>query len=439
MYLSGDEMKETANQSTSQQLCSSLLVDIAEHQWPIVYSSEYNMALGGIEKLHSFDTTKWGRIFLFLKEARMINDEDIIQPHEAQDEDLTLVHSQAYLKNLRLSSKVLGFEFSLLPEFLVLNRVLRSFRFQTGGTVLALRLAIDRGWAINIGGGFHHCCATRGGGFCPYADVTLAIRFLFETIAKMKKVMIIDLSAHQGNGLGRDFLNDERVYIFDAYNRDVYPHDGFAKRGIRCKVELRSKMADTEYLHLIRRGLDKALGQFEPDLVVYIAGTDVLEGDLAGCLSISPEGLIERDQLVFIKVRSLGIPIAMVSGGGYHSTSARVMADSILNLENVGLISSLQMKKAKSTLLLPKPIFVKSDASSHEILASHQEGRLDGFWDRFRSLTLGNLKTSSSSSSQAAATKDRRISLNIDGSLLRSITRSVSSSIVDKLMYQETS
>lgn len=27
-----------------------------------------------------------------------------------------------------------------------------------------------------LGGGFHHCSSDKGGGFCAYADITLAIK-----------------------------------------------------------------------------------------------------------------------------------------------------------------------------------------------------------------------------------------------------------------------
>lgn len=69
-------------------------------------------------------------------------------------------------------------------------------RYQTGGTILAAKLALDCGWAINIGGGFHHASATHGGGFCVYADISLALKFLFEGNF-IKNAMIIDLDAHQ--------------------------------------------------------------------------------------------------------------------------------------------------------------------------------------------------------------------------------------------------
>lgn len=44
---------------------------------------------------------------------------------------------------------------------------------------MAAKLAKERGWAINVGGGFHHCSSERGGGFCVYADISLCIHFAF--------------------------------------------------------------------------------------------------------------------------------------------------------------------------------------------------------------------------------------------------------------------
>ena len=48
-------------------------------------------------------------------------------------------------------------------------------------------------------------------------------------------------------------MDDDRVYILDVYNRGIYPHDGFAKRGITRKVEVSHMIGDDEYLALVRR------------------------------------------------------------------------------------------------------------------------------------------------------------------------------------------
>ncbi|XP_009281559.1 PREDICTED: histone deacetylase 11 isoform X2 [Aptenodytes forsteri] len=257
----------------------------------------------GLEKLHPFDAGKWGKVINFLKEEKLIADDLIVQAREATDEDLLVVHTRRYLNKLKWSFVVATITeippVAFLPNFVVQRKVLKPLRTQTGGTIMAGKLAVDRGWAINVGGGFHHCSSDKGGGFCAYADITLAIKFLFERVQGVSKATIIDLDAHQGNGHERDFMDDHRVYIMDVYNRYIYPGDGFAKRAIKRKVELEWGTDDAEYLQ---------------------------------------KGIVKRDEVVFKAARSRRIPILMVTSGGYQKRTARIIADSILNLHNLGLI-----------------------------------------------------------------------------------------------------
>nr|KAI8735532.1 histone deacetylase 11 isoform X2 [Biomphalaria glabrata] len=298
----------------SKRSCQQYEVVVKPTQWSIIYSSEYNIGFCGLEKLHPFDSGKWGKIFEFLKVAGMLREDTVVEPMEATEEDLLLVHSNKYLRSLKWSINVAGITevppVALLPNFIVQKKVLRPFRFQTSGTIMGGKLAIERGWAINIGGGFHHCSANRGGGFCAYADITLSIQYAFQNF-NISKAMIIDLDAHQGNGHERDFMDDNKVYILDIFNRDIYPHDGFAKRAIKRKVEIGCFTDNEKYLKLVERHVEGALNEFTPDLVVYNAGTDILEGDPLGLLSITAEGIIQRDEIVFTKCRSRNIPIVM--------------------------------------------------------------------------------------------------------------------------------
>ncbi|KAH0517497.1 Histone deacetylase 11 [Microtus ochrogaster] len=296
----------------------------------------------GLEKLHPFDAGKWGKVINFLKEEKLLSDGMLVEAREASEEDLLVVHTRRYLNELKWSFVVATITeippVIFLPNFLVQRKVLRPLRTQTGGTIMAGKLAVERGWAINVGGGFHHCSSDRGGGFCAYADITLAIKFLFERVEGISSATIIDLDAHQGNGHERDFMGDRRVYIMDVYNRHIYPGDRFAKEAIRRKVELDWGTEDEEYLEKVERNVRRSLQEHLPDVVVYNAGTDVLEGDRLGGLSISPAGIVKRDEVVFRLVRAHDIPILMVTSGGYQKRTARIIADSILNLHDLGLI-----------------------------------------------------------------------------------------------------
>ncbi|XP_044880892.1 histone deacetylase 11 isoform X1 [Mauremys mutica] len=332
--------------------------------WPIVYSPDYNITFMGLEKLHPFDAGKWGKVINFLKEEKLIADDLIVQAREASEEDLLVVHTRRYLNKLKWSFVVATITeippVLFLPNFLVQRKVLKPLRTQTGGTIMAGKLAIDRGWAINVGGGFHHCSSDKGGGFCAYADITLAIKFLFERVEGVSKATIIDLDAHQGNGHERDFMDDHRVYIMDVYNRYIYPGDGFAKRAIKRKVELDWGTEDTEYLQKVQTHVEGALNESRPDIIIYNAGTDILDGDPLGGLAISPQGIVKRDEAVFRAARNHRIPILMVTSGGYQKRTARIIADSILNLHNLRLIdkelATSETKNPKVELMIRESI-----------------------------------------------------------------------------------
>lgn len=325
----------------------SLYINISKEQMPIVYRKEYNVKFCGLEKLHPFDTKKWGNIFKILNDSGMISKKTVVVPNEAKKEHLLMVHRKKYLKSLKCSFKVARIAevapLVLIPNCIIQKAYLRPMRYQTGGSILAGKLALDRGWAINIGGGFHHCSASKGGGFCAYADITLLIHFLlFHFPKQVQKVMIVDLDAHQGNGYESDFKDNDSVYIMDVYNKWIYPKDLQAKQAIRKNVPLDYYVDDETYLRVIKKNLTEALKEFTPDLLVYNAGTDVLVGDRLGGLSVTEQGIIIRDEFVFHQAISRRIPIVMLTSGGYQKKTARIIANSILNLYECGLINSSQ-------------------------------------------------------------------------------------------------
>ncbi|KAK7082291.1 Histone deacetylase 11 [Halocaridina rubra] len=321
---------------------SQLYMDIGPEQIPLVYREEYNIRLCGMEKLHPFDAGKWGNVVKCLKKMQLVKDSSLVAPNEASETDLRLVHTASYLQKLKWSVNVAKITevspAALVPNVILQKKVLKPFRYQTGGSVVAGKIAMEKGWCINIGGGFHHCSGNKGGGFCAYADITLTIHFLRTHYDKVKRVMIIDLDAHQGNGHERDFMGCKDVYILDVYNKYIYPHDEYAKKAINRKVELFAFTGDHEYLEKVSTHVEGGLNECNPHAVVYNAGTDIMEGDSLGLLSVSKQGIIKRDEIVFQKVTQRNIPIIMLTSGGYQRTTAAVIADSIANLNRKSLI-----------------------------------------------------------------------------------------------------
>nr|XP_014273422.1 histone deacetylase 11-like [Halyomorpha halys] len=317
---------------------------LENNKYPIVYSKYYNVRFLGLERFHNFNAKKWKKTFKRLMELIDIDENETFEPSPVKKQELSLVHTKDYLRSLKWSwnvARILEAPFlSLLPNIIVRRYYLRPMRYQTQGTIMACELALKQGWAINLGGGFHHCSAGKGGGFCIYADISIAIRHLFNSFPQLvKKVMIVDVDAHQGNGYQSDFFGHPHVYIMDVYNQHIYPWDLNARKAIHCKVEVNFFIQDGEYLPKLKKGLETSLSEFQPDILIYNAGTDVLEGDCLGMLYLSPTAVVRRDEFVFRKAREKHIPIVMLTGGGYTNKSVNATADSIANLFRSGIIA----------------------------------------------------------------------------------------------------
>lgn len=317
---------------------------------PLVFHPNYDIGFFGIEKLHPFDSKKYGKVHATIQKECGLSPEQFYTPTMVSDADLSLVHSQAYLDSLNSSRTLMKITevppLGLLPNIFLRWKLLNPMKYATGGTILGAQLALKRGYSINLGGGYHHAKSNEGGGFCVYADIPLAIRKLWQEKPDLK-VLVLDLDAHQGNGHEEVFLNDQRlnkqVFIFDIYNGYIYPHDRQAEKAIRFNYPVKSGIKDKQYLELLRTQLPKALETLtkegnKPDLIIYNAGTDIFEKDPLGHMGVTENGIIERDEVVFEHAKTHNIPIEMVFSGGYTADTARIISTSIKNLMNKKLL-----------------------------------------------------------------------------------------------------
>jgi histone deacetylase 11 len=300
---------------------------------PIVFSKRYDITLLGLQKLHPFDSEKYGKVYRYL--VSKLGRNDFYTPESVSQNDLLTVHTKQYLASLRQSQNVaiiaeMGL-LALAPNFILQSRLLTPMRYATGGTILGAQLARQHGWAINLSGGYHHAKAGSGGGFCYFADIPIAAHRLWQQQPDLA-IMVIDLDAHQGNGYEAIFKDDPRVRILDVYNHDIYPRDIEARQYIDFDYPVRSYIKDTEYLNLIETEIGQALDQAKPSLVIYNAGSDIFEEDPLGQMGVSKAGVIKRDEIVFGLTLERNIPILMLLSGGYTRKSTALIGESIENL-----------------------------------------------------------------------------------------------------------
>jgi len=315
-----------------------------KRSFPVVYHPRYKLGTSWLKHLHKLDLDKSGDLYRALLSKELIAPEYVHRPEQVTQAQLYSVHDTGYicdkLTDKNWLSKVFQVEaMAKAPYFLSRHYVLIPVLYHTGGTILAGELALEKGWAINLGGGAHHAHAKDASGFCAVADISISIKQLRRNNKSIQKVMIIDLDAHQGNGHERDFLHDPDVYILDMFTYGLlpngnmfYPNDEKAMERIDAPVRLDFGTQDDSYLQKLSDALAKARAEFSPDIIYYVAGADILEGDILGKQNITKAAFIKRDEMVFSFAQEKGAAIAVVQAGGYQPNLGAIVADSIEHL-----------------------------------------------------------------------------------------------------------
>ena len=273
----------------------------------LVYHPGYDLNLGE----HVFPSQKFRLIRERLLAEGFAAPEDFIEPEPASDADLLLVHRRDWVERLRTGT--LTFHDILMLEVPYSRQMVKAFWLAAGGTTLAARLALSDGAGLNIGGGFHHAFPEHGEGFCAINDCAVAIRSL-QKQGRIERAMIVDCDVHQGNGTATIFARDKTVFTLSIHQLNNYPA---RKPASDIDINLADEVGDEEYLERLRNAYVPALGEFQPQLVVYLAGADPYYQDQLGGLALSLEGLKARDRLVMATALMSKVPVAITLAGGY--------------------------------------------------------------------------------------------------------------------------
>lgn len=260
---------------------------------------------------HKFPMAKYSRLRERILAHGIIAPDRLHEAPLASWEDLRLVHEPAYVDAVANGTvppdvqRRIGFPWS--PQ--MVERARRS----VGATIAAARTALDEGTAANLAGGTHHAFADRGEGFCVFNDVAVASRVL-QRDRHARRIAVVDLDVHQGNGTAAIFKDDPSVFTFSMHGAQNFP---FRKEQSDLDVALADGTGDDEYLALLQAHLPGVLAAQQPDFVFYLAGADPYEGDRLGRLRLTIDGLRQRDEMVIGACRRAGLPLAVSMSGGY--------------------------------------------------------------------------------------------------------------------------
>ena len=282
----------------------------------IFSSPKYEVDLGD----HILPTGKFRLIRERLIELGIAKPEDFEEPRPAQDEDILLVHTPAYVDKVRSGRlgaeelEVLGLPYS--------KELAEAAWIGVEGTIRAARHALETKLGIHIGGGGHHAYPDHGAGYCLFNDCAIAIRKLKQE-GRIVKAMVVDCDVHQGDGTAFIFREDSTVFTCSIHQEDLYPE---VKQQSDLDIGLETGTGDDQYLEEFSRHFLPALEVFRPQLLVYVAGTDPYHDDQEGGLALTFEGLERRDRIVFQEAKRRRVPVVVVLAGGYARKTADTVA-----------------------------------------------------------------------------------------------------------------
>jgi acetoin utilization deacetylase AcuC-like enzyme len=275
--------------------------------FPLVYSERYDLNLGE----HVFPSKKYKYIHDRFLRSRFAVADDFVEPSPASDEDVLRVHTPEWVTGLRTGT--LGYHDILRLEIPYSRQMVEAFWMAAGGSTMAARHAMDRGVGFNVGGGFHHAFPDHGEGFCAVNDIAVAIRCV-QHEKVVQRAMVVDCDVHHGNGTAAVFAGDHSVFTLSIHQFNNYPSE---KPPSSLDIHLADGIGDAEYLHRLGSGYRSALTMFKPELIIYVAGADPYMEDQLGGLSLTFDGLKERDRLVIWTALTHHVPVAIVLAGGY--------------------------------------------------------------------------------------------------------------------------
>ena len=274
----------------------------------IAYNQNYIYPL---EENHRFPMIKYELIPEQLIRESTCSENNFFNPEKVDDDIVLLTHQKEYFerfKSLHLSKKeIREIGFPLSKE--LVDRELQI----ADGTIKGVHYSIEHGISMNIAGGTHHAFYDRGEAFCMLNDQAIAANYLINE-GLSKRILIIDLDVHQGNGTASLFRSNHNVFTLSFHGKKNYP---FRKEKSDLDIEFDDNTNDEKYLKILKETIPKIMDEFNPDFIFYLSGVDVLENDKLGRLSLTINGCKERDRFILELCKKNSIPVQVSMGGGY--------------------------------------------------------------------------------------------------------------------------
>ncbi len=230
---------------------------------------------------------------------------EFIEAKPCSEKDLLLVHSAKHIESVRKGS-AFDLDTPSLPH------IYDYARIAAGGAIQAAELACkgETSFSLMRPPG-HHALSNLVGGFCYFNNIAIAVSKTFKE-NKAKRVAILDIDAHHGNGTQDIFLGNRQVLYVSLHQSPLYPSTGLGSKLNCINYPLKPYTNDSEYLGKLSEAL-MHIKKFKPDILGVSAGFDTYKEETLANLKLE----VGSYRKIGKEVKSLNLPIFAVLEGGY--------------------------------------------------------------------------------------------------------------------------
>jgi acetoin utilization deacetylase AcuC-like enzyme len=195
-----------------------------------------------------------------------------------------------------------------------------------------------RGFALTRPPG-HHAGPERGMGFCLLNNIAIAAEFLCQKQAA-RRIAIIDLDLHHGNGTQDIFWRRKDVFYFSTHQSPLYPGTGQVDEigagpgeGYTANFPLPPGTGDQGFLAIMESLILPLLDRFSPEIILVSAGFDSHWRDPFGHLQLSAAGYGKLiSNLVNWADQHCAGRIAFFLEGGYDLEASAACAQALVSV-----------------------------------------------------------------------------------------------------------
>ncbi|MEM3519406.1 MAG: histone deacetylase [Candidatus Hadarchaeales archaeon] len=293
-----------------------------------------------------------------LKEEGLWGTEEnfVVEPYPARIQDIELVHTKDYIS---LVEKLSRSEMPIDGDTPTAKNTFELALLSAGGAILAGEMVMEE----KVSGSFalirppgHHAFSDRGGGFCYFNNMGVMVRALQRDLG-VKKVFVLDIDAHHGNGTQDIFYEDPSVLYmsFHQHPHTLYPGSGFPEEigsgkgeGFTVNVPMAPGSGDGEYAAAVEEIFVPICRQFHPEMIAVSAGFDAHRDDPLTGLELSSSGYGWIAQRIVETAKELcGGRAVFLLEGGYNLQAVAECVVNVVKALNGGRFPPPEKKRLK--------------------------------------------------------------------------------------------